>query len=301
MRRTALLALVLSPALLPAQTPASFSAYGSGCGGSSPACISVNWNAQFSGNIGVTAYFGLINPGPATAQVACGLELYCATTSGAPVQIYAAIWDKDATTGNPGKELAKTTITVGGTPAGYRGQFAGPLVLTANTEFFVVFDNKGLKLPIAARGTGTTVSHWHSGPNNWRGPYASAPWMYRVLCCGAANPSLSTTGLPKLGQSFSIDLSQAPASASGFLSVGVGRTNIDLSIAGAAGCALLCNPSILVPITTDAAGAFAQKVAVPNDTKLMGAKANTQYAVMDAQANSLGLAFSNGGELTAGT
>ena len=105
--------------------------------------------------------------------------------------------------------------------------------------------------------------------------------------------------MPTINQSFSIDLSNAPANANSLLAIGVGKTNIDLSIIGAPGCTLYTNPLLILAAPTNSAGARAQTLALPNDPALVNFKFHCQYGVASG-ANPAGILFSDGGEATVG-
>lgn len=289
-------ALVLT-ANLAAQT-ATFTPYGTGCGSTGNPCLSANWGQPFSGNVGAAANFGLLFRTSSTLVV-CGVELFCSRNAGATT-FAVSIWDR-ASNGQPGKSLASSTMPVTSTPQANKATFATLVILTANTDYFVVFDNRvGLRLPIMKQGTAQT--HYFNGPPTWSGPHSTLPWNYQILCCGSGPvPKLSNTGLPSINKSFTIDLSNATPNANALWAVGVVQTALDLGPAGASGCTLLTNPLSVLPLTADGQGNAAVKLGVPNDQRLIGISFYNQFAIIDPSANTLGLIFSNGGAGKAGT
>ncbi len=184
-------------------------------------------------------------------------------------------------------------MPVTGTTKANRANINPPLVLAKNTGFFVVFDNRvSLNLPIMKSGTRNV--HYFNGPPNWRGPSTSL-WNYNVLCCGTGLPVISSTGVPTVGKSFSIDLSKAGPNAKTLWIVGIKRTNIDLGVAGAPNCFLLTDPLGVFAFNADGSGKLSVQNTLPNNSSLVGFVFDTQFAVEDL-VNALGLVFSAGGE-----
>ena len=305
LRTTFLFSALLSVSLC-AQT-GSYTSFGAGCAGSTgtgPGCLSANYTGTWGGNLGVTSFALGANTG-SVARVICGFELYAATASGNS-SLSAAIHSATAA-GGPGSALATTTINWTATPKWHRATFTTPVIIKANTKFFLVFQNPG-KLPYMSAGT-QTVEHWHSGPA-WRGPY-SARWNYNVLCCGqtaGAVPALSNTGVPSISNPFSVDLSKAMPNSVALHILGLSTTQwgaiklpLDLTGAGAPGCNLLVSFVSAFAFPTSATGTASVKYTLPNDKNLIGVPFHNQWAVLDKPANALGLAFSNGGSGKIGT
>lgn len=288
----------LATTTLPAQS-ATFTTYGSGCGTGSNPCIAENWGQPFSGNGGVTRHFAMLFNTSTTPRVVCGVEFVCARTAG-PIGVNVSIFDR-STSGQPGKALATAVMQVTTTPQANKAIFTTPLILTANTDYFVVFDNSvGLRMPIVT--SGNTVTHYWNWPTTWSGPANSARWSFRVLCCGGGPvPTLSNTGLPAIGKSFSIDLKNATANAKVLFAVGAVQTSLPLAPAGAPGCTLYTDPLAVFPLTADGQGNASASLGVPNDRLLIGLGFYSQFAVVDSTANALQLLFSNGGAGKLGT
>ncbi|MHC4852089.1 MAG: hypothetical protein ACYTF5_08730 [Planctomycetota bacterium] len=289
-----IVATARTASLLTAQA-GSFTVYGSGCPGSvGTGCISANWTQPFNGNTGAAANFALPFNTGSTVRVICGVELICKTRNSNPVNMNVWIYDT-APTGAPGKILRSTIMPVDGTVKAHRANLSPPLVLTANTGFFIVFDNRvGLNLPIMKSGTSNI--HWYNGPPSWRGPFTSQAWNYNVICCGSgAIPKISNTGVPTVGKPFSVDLSMARASSKTLFAIGIKKTSTNLAFIGAPGCTLLTDPIFVLGLTTTATGTSTVQQTVPNDVNLIGVTFYTQFAVADV-VNAAQVVFSAGGE-----
>jgi hypothetical protein len=294
MRPLLLLATALTCATLATAQTGTFVTYGNGCsGGAGNVCLSANTQPPFAGNRGVGGNFALpVNTG-ATVRVICGFELYCKLASAASANMRVWIYDA-AASGGPGKILRSGTMAVTNTLKWNTTAFA-PLILLPNTRFFLVFDNRvNLNLPIMT--TGTRNVHYFNGPPTWNGPFTSVRWNYKVVCCGGSTPTISNTGVPTINNSFTVDLAAAANNAQSYLSVGLGRTNIDLSIIGAPGCALYTNPLLLFGMRTSATGTARMRLAIPNNSSLVNAVFQTQWGVVTPAANPAGILFTAGGE-----
>ena len=287
---------------LVAQT-GSFTVYGTGCAGAAtgPGCISQNWGTPFQGNAGVTQLFAIAGNSGASAQVVCSLQLYCATRNSNNVVMDVWIYDK-AAAGGPGNPIASGKMPVTGTAMANTATFSAPLILTPNTDFFVVLDNSvNLMLPINTTGT-KVGTHYFGTAASWRGPFTSSLyWAFNLVCCGASGPipQISNVGTPTINASFSVDLSMARASSPTMFAIGVTKTGIALAVIGAPGCTLYTDPVLIVGQNSSATGTVSNNFAVPNDPQLVGFSLFGQYAIQDP-VNSLGLAFSPGAEIKIG-
>ena len=111
-----------------------------------------------------------------------------------------------------------------------------------------------------------------------------------------------TTGTPRLGASFSVNLTQARANASAFLLHGLSDRSwsgvplpFHLGPAGAPGCWLWCSGEIIRAAATNAAGATSIGLAVPNDRSLIGGVFFNDWLIHDPTANALQFVTSGGG------
>lgn len=289
------------------QTPGSFTLFGAGCSGSGTTPSScAGWN-ETGGTLdrrsltNEYAYpFTLAQTGTVT-----GFELYCASVSGSPTSVPAAIYASNGTSPT-GAALATTTLGVGGAEGFYAASFATPLSLPAGSYFLSADTNSAH--PSTLTG-GNTLGVY------WRRPFGSGSWAlsssvtrpsFRVLCQGGgqpgAVPALGADGTPLVGSSFTLRLARAAASAPCSLIVGASRQSwgaiplpLALDGAGAPGCALLVSADVFLPWAADASGAASLAIAVPNDATLIGAESHTQVFVLDLGNNALNLAASNAG------
>jgi len=124
---------------------------------------------------------------------------------------------------------------------------------------------------------------------------------------GSLVPVLANNGTPVLGKSFSVDLSSARANtAAGFI-VGGSNTKwgsvnlpLDLTPLNAKGCKLLVAPDLITGVAVGASGTASINIPIPNQKSLIGVQWHNQFLVLDAKANGLGMAFSNGGSAKVG-
>ncbi|MEZ5990506.1 MAG: hypothetical protein R3F30_15615 [Planctomycetota bacterium] len=314
--RPALLAPVLSLALaaaVPAQA-GTFTTFGAGCTGSGmggKGCVSQNWDGTTRSATGVNSPFAILANSGSSARLVCAVELWCATRSPKPVTMNVWLYDRATSSPNaPNKIIASSTMKVGTVNGPWRALFLPPVVLQANTAFFVVFDNAvgNLTLPISQNG-GTIGTHYYMSGTTWNGPFTSSLcWNYNLLCCGTtAAPVLSNNGLPAINKAFAVDLFAARTNSAAALFLGASNSAwgpiplpLDLTSAGAPGCKLLTSIDVIggVPVGTD--GTATMPFAVPNDSGLLGVGFHLQWAVLDS-INKLGFAFSNAGTAKIGT
>lgn len=126
--------------------------------------------------------------------------------------------------------------------------------------------------------------------------------------CGGSLPSTPAMGFsggqPRLGnRTFAFTLDKAPPSRSALLVMGLDKRRcfgapvlpLDLGPFGAPGCSLLVEPRIVLPTGTDHQGRVTMAMPIPAFTSLLGTVFFAQWGVVDARANRLGLAVSEGG------
>jgi CubicO group peptidase (beta-lactamase class C family) len=122
---------------------------------------------------------------------------------------------------------------------------------------------------------------------------------YGSGCQGSAGvPGHAGFGTPEVGQGFSLRVANVPSATLAFACVGFSRTSwfgnpLPLPVGGAPGCDLLSSSDFVLSTLTNA-GAGAIPVNVPANQAYLGLHLYSQYAVLDASANSLGVSFSNG-------
>jgi len=217
------------------------------------------------------------------------------------------------------------TMVVGPSYGLYSGTLSSPLVIPANTQYYVAWETAGMRHPICSSG-GTPTSYWWHPPSatTWNGTFTHN-WAYRVdtagcpavasyktygAGCKGSNgvPALSNTGLPKLGQSFQVDLGNARANAPALITLGLSDTKFgalvlpfDLTLIGAPSCKLLASPETLIPFATSGTGTASIKFMIPNLSSLNNVSLFNQFMISDPTVNKLTLVFSNGGKMTMGS
>ena len=272
-------------------------------------CPSANTTCATPWNGGNSNVFALILTTGANAETVFGFDLLTQAISAqfnTTIELYLA-----DPAGQPSIPAARTgSMTVIPTYQFHTGVLNSPITIPANTRYFISFADAGMHHPICTSGGTPTSYYWHP-PNatTWNGTFTQA-WTYRVTCapgyaaygagCRASNqmvPVLGNTGVPRINQSFSIDLSQAPASRAVILFIGASRTvwgaiplPLDLTPFGAP-----CNV-----LAFDAVGTASINISVPNNLALVGAAFYNQFWLIDPGNNAMNLAASNGGAGIAG-
>ena len=111
---------------------------------------------------------------------------------------------------------------------------------------------------------------------------------------------------PEVGSSaFQLRLEGGPGFAPALLITGASNTSwlgvplpFDMALLGAPGCDLLVSVGPTVPALLNAAGTLTLNAPIPNEPSLTGARLFTQWAVLDAGANPLGIVLSDGLDIT---
>lgn len=127
--------------------------------------------------------------------------------------------------------------------------------------------------------------------------------------CGSATstPTLTVTGTPKLGSTFSLVLSGAPANALTFMSWGVSneyhlvtQLPLELSVFGAPGCSIWSSMDVLTTGAANASGTETLRFDLPVSTGLIGKVFFNQSIVADPSANTAGLIVTNSTRILVG-
>nr|HMQ22819.1 hypothetical protein [Planctomycetota bacterium] len=245
--------------------------------------------AQNAGTIDITLYVGYTN-NPATALN----TTYASNYAGTPTKVYSGTLNVPAVAAQTDPKVMTLKIPFVApfiyTPT--QGNFVWEAVTTATTiaspNYYdsvsaATVNGSRLYANTSAATTGTLGANY-------------------VVCTQLASPggtgaivALSNTGLPEINSSFSVDVSSAKASTAAVLWLGATQTSISLGTL-APGCSLYTSYDVVLGVVaTNGSGAGALTIGVPNNTTLIGVKFYNQYMVLDAGANTLGLAFSNGG------
>ena len=122
-----------------------------------------------------------------------------------------------------------------------------------------------------------------------------------------ATPNLQAAGVPQLGGTFAVVLRNARPNAPAFLAHGTSRSAwaslplpFDLTALGAPGCALATDYALTLPLTIAVTGQGKFVYTIPNLPVLTGQNFCNQGLILDAAANALGMALTNGGIATIG-
>ena len=288
------------------QTIATFTTFGDGCPGSlmSPTSTCSDYNPS-GGTLTQTLdnqeYAYRVNNANDVNVVS--FEVFTSSSTGntetVPAHIYA---------GSPpiGAPLASTTIDIGPTPGFYTATFANPV--NVSSVYSIALDISGQTVYVSDLATGSVNIGYSRDPstNNWSLEILRPSWS--VSCFPSPQfltPVLSSNDLPTVGSSYQMDLEQAAASSFATLAAGLSSTDFNgnplpAALPGVPGCEVLIAPDAMVLVPTTAAGTANFSVPVPNNPGLAGFELYHQWAVLDASANSFGLALSNAAALTVG-
>jgi len=165
--------------------------------------------------------------------------------------------------------------------------------------------------PNAHSGDANTSRLWGTGPTATTGTIGTS---YGVVFCftatgsGNATPAIGNAGTPVIGKTFDVLVSDAKTTPGlGILLWGFSDTTWGaiplpwaLDALGARGCSLLTSIDLVGGSAINSAGQGSLTIAVPNSTALYKLAMFFQWAVVDAAANGLGLAFSEGGKAVIG-
>lgn len=314
---TTVAALVLSLPLV-AQT-GSFTNFGTGCPGSSMprVCASANDTATSLQGLffSQTSEVALEVAAMSTPTLVTGFEILSKAPFG-KITVTGRLHLADASGRPLATEAASGQLTVAAATSWYRVTFAKALLVPANQKFFLSWSDsrvpfsQDIDWPVPMTGTNGTTYHRYSQSGAFSaGPFTNYPWSWRVLCSGGATqvPALGNTGTPKIGASYSVDLTKAKDSSVAILISGLSNTTwltvplpLDLAPLGAAGCKLLVSYDFLAGVATSATGTGSLSIPVPAQNTLIGLKLHHEWMVVDSGANALGFSFSDGGTATIG-
>ncbi len=296
--------------LAPAQ--GTYTTFGQGCSGTGGGnvCVSSNPNTTAHSNQAHNAnIFALAVQATTALRIVTGFELFTQTRNRTtPLTINTQVFYADSTGKPTGSPKATGTMTIGTTAGWYRTTLSPLLLVPAKQKFFISYTSVSGQMFFPLLSTGNQTSYfWHPPTATaWNGTPPNgfnARWAWKVICAGGSSaPTLSNTGVPTVGTTFSVDLTNARANALAIFAIGLSNTlwnttklPWELTPLGAKGCNLYVSLDVEFLIKTDASGKFVQKLAVPNNRALKGFKFYNQYAVADPGANTFGVALSNGG------
>ena len=127
-------------------------------------------------------------------------------------------------------------------------------------------------------------------------------------CKGSAGiPQLTATTKPIYGKTFTTMLSGLQTAAAPFIAVGMSdqqwgaiKLPLDLGLFGMPGCKLFVSADVTLPLK-NSSGTARIDLAIPaTNPWLLGKSLYFQGIVLDAKANTLGVALSNAGKATIG-
>ncbi|MCB9889998.1 MAG: hypothetical protein H6836_10530 [Planctomycetes bacterium] len=313
MRLSSLSSLLISSgaaALLLSALPAqgTYTTFGSGC--PSGVCESSNPTGGTLASAQNSNIFALRVPPSSNLRVVTGFELYTGlynTTT--PLTITTEIYGADTAGAPTGSPLATGNMVIFGGAGWYKTTFTTPLIVQPNTTIFLSYGSVASQMYFPFVSSGNLASHfWHpQTATTWNGTpplgFQTVRWAWKLNCGSGGAPSLSNTGVPTLGTTFSVDLSSAPANAGAIFAIGVSNTAwgsiglpFDLSVLNAPGCNLYVSLEFQFLVTTTAAGGYSFSLSIPNDSRLKGFHFYNQYGVGSPTANPFGVAFSNAGD-----
>jgi len=286
---------------------ASFSAFGQGCPGSVnlPAtCPEMNPSGgTLEGDLRDNEYCYRASTSSPVDVVS--FEIFTRTTTGGtlvrPAHIYPDVG------GVPGATpIASTTVTVGPTAQFYTATFATPVPVSGT--FYLGLDSSSNNVVISSLTAGASGIGFYrdqvNGPANWTQSGLVDRPCYRVQCTGAGTfltPAVGNAGLPQLGGSYDVTLTDAVSGSFAALLSGMSNTawaggSLPAAIPSATGCDLLVEPLVgAVAATPGASVTF----AVPNNVALEGVEVFHQWVVIDA-VNPAGFVVSDAGRARIG-
>jgi hypothetical protein len=197
-------------------------------------------------------------------------------------------------------------MTIGSAAGFYTATFASPVAVGG--AFFIALD-------LSAGGVLTGETPGGSPNLAYTRPNGAATWtisvprnVWSVTCSLLPNfkvPELSNTGLPVLGTSYALDLTEAPPTTFAVLASGLSDSTwsggaLPALLPGALGCYLLVDPIVLQTYITNGSGAASGSIVVPNTAGLIGTDVFHQWVALDGAANALGLVTSNAGRARVG-
>jgi hypothetical protein len=169
-------------------------------------------------------------------------------------------------------------------------------------------NNSSFTYPLDAHSGDNTVSRlWGTGGTGSLGQNYGLILCFKRGKSSGAVPVLAAGGPPRLGQSYSLDITQAKPNSVGLLFYGFSSVTwmglplpFDLAVLGAPGCRIFASGEIIEVFLTNAAGQGSKNNNVPNDPNLCGGVLYNQAWVFDPTANAVGFVASNAGRATHG-
>jgi hypothetical protein len=287
-------------------TLATFSTFGQGCPGSVPEppvpCPELNGaGGTISQDLRDNEYTHRVtNSGPLSVL---GFDCFAQSTGG--TQTVAAYIYPEVGGAPSATALATTTMTIGASAGFYTATFASPV--SVNGNFYVGYETAAQNVYLSNLNSGTGGVAFYrdlvNGPTNWTQSNLVDTPSWRVNCqsssTGFKEPAMGNTGLPSVGNTFDLTLSDALSSSFAILVSSTSSVS-PTPLPGAPGCNLLVTTSVLSLELTTAAGTAASPISVPNVSGLIGQSFFFQWGVWDPTVNSLKIVTSDAGQATIG-
>ncbi|MCK5944762.1 MAG: hypothetical protein KAI24_22425, partial [Planctomycetes bacterium] len=215
-----------------------------------------------------------------------------------PAHIYASTGNGPSST-----PLASTTITVSPSAGFYTATFSPPV--TVSGTFYIGYENSpgGIISNLSAGANG--VGYYRTAvTGNWSQSGLVQRPSWRVTCSGGATlvPRLGNVGVPSLGSSYDVTLSDALPNTFAIMVSGLSDQlynglPLPLTLPGAPGCDVYAAPEVLDLYITDGAGTASATFAIPSSPANIGVSLYHQWAVVD-NVNALGIVMSEAGRAT---
>lgn len=137
---------------------------------------------------------------------------------------------------------------------------------------------------------------------SWRNYVVGSHTVFGTACAGSnGTPTTGGSGTPGVGGVVGYWTEGAPPAMPAVMYLGASRSNwngiplpFDLGSFGAGGCQVLTDPSLGLPLATNAQGRVSGQVRIPPDIGLLGQRFHVQFWIVDPPANRLGLITTRG-------
>jgi len=290
-------------------TVAAHTVFGAGCPGSQvlqTGCVSSNAaGGQLLGHQSNNEYCYRVDA--TSALTVTGFRLYTRAAGNSPETVNAGLFLADGQGEPEDLPVATGTMVVDAQPGFYEVTLNTPVAVQAGEVFFIGSETGTILTSTLSSGA-PGVGFWRRIPQfpDWQQSQVVDHPSYQVLCQGGGSPgavpALTTSGLPTLGGTVDVILSDALTNTPAMFLFGNSDSTwqgaplpASLAAFGAAGCELLVSIEITAVTMTDGDGSATVPVTVPNNPALIDAEFFEQFAVLDVAANPFGFAFSNAG------
>lgn len=251
------------------------------------------------------------------------LEIWTGESSGTTV---LSLWSHNSTTNTPAALLSSGSFAQSTTKAWQGANLArSTLLLPTQKYWFAMRLDRSSQISARGRAANNSGQPYRASRDNgqsWGNEFRQWEWKLRIFCCTKTSPVFATfgnscgprgvaplltgTGLPVLGQSYTVNVRSTSTGSPVLLTLGASKTvfgafmlPLDLTGAGAPGCQLLCSVDANT-VSTIGAGSASFPVMIPQNNALLGVRFFHQAWLVNSVANTLGIAFSNAAEVVIG-